>query len=272
MLFIVASPLGNLSDFSIRAISTLQSCDLILCEDTRHSLTLLKKHGIEKKLISYHQHNESKRTQEIVRELEEGRNIALLSDAGTPGISDPGHKLIAACYSAGVRVVPIPGPCAFIAALSASPLSTERFQFIGFLPKSLGALKKELQDALQYRGTTACYESPFRLVKTLDQLVLISPNAPVVVCRELTKFHEEIKYGTSLELLEYYKNKPPKGEIVLLIGHYLEETFSNEDPLKLVTRLEKSGLSRQEALKEAAKILKMTRKSLYQYIHSDKTC
>lgn len=256
MLYLVATPIGNLSDISQRAIETLNSCDYILCEDTRHSRHLLQKFSINKPLYSYHQHNECKRTEQTLDDLKNGKQIALISDAGTPAISDPGHWLVKACYEENIRVVPIPGACAAIAALSASPFPTDRFQFYGFLPKTYEQLKKALVSILEYPGTSVCYESPQRIVKTLAVLMEISPKAPACVCRELTKLHEEIRFSSASELHSYYDQHPPKGEIVLLIGHHSIEKSEEE-----------ASLSKQEALKEAAKLLGIPRKELYKLIN-----
>ncbi len=261
MLFIISTPIGNLADITYRAVATLQECDYILCEDTRHSGPLLTKYSINKPLYSYHQHNEASRTDQVLKDLLDGKRVALISDAGTPGISDPGHQIIVACHQADIPVVPIPGPSAVIAALSASPLPTDRFQFIGFLPKSQGALKQALQDALAYPGTTACYESPFRLSKTLKALCALTESAPVAVCRELTKVYEEIRWGSAKEVREHYEQHPPKGEIVLLIGHFeLKLEHAEED------------MSHQEALRILAKRLNMSRNELYALINKKSSC
>ncbi len=251
MLFIVSTPIGNLKDISQRAIEALQECDYILCEDTRHSLHLFQKLNIHKPLFSYHEHNESRRTESVVSDLSAGKNIGLVCDAGTPGISDPGRTLVKKCYELGIQVVPLPGPCAAIAALSASPLPTDRFEFLGFLPRGGTALKSALTDALNYPGTSVCYESPFRIVETLATLKELSPEAPVCVCRELTKIHEEFRYGSAEDVHLHYSTHPPKGEIVLLIGH--------SPPINE----EAAELSKQEALKSAAKLLGISRKELY---------
>lgn len=214
MLYLIATPIGNLSDITFRAISTMQECDYLLCEDTRRSRILLNHYKIEKPLKSYHQFNEAKRTGEILEDLKNGKKIGLLSDAGSPCIADPGYRLVVACRSEELDVIPIPGPCAIIAAITASGLDTERFQFIGFLPKKSGQLTRILTEALSYPGTTVCYESPFRTKKSLAILEKLDPTRKIVIARELTKKFEEIVQGTPTTL----KERTFKGEIVLLIS------------------------------------------------------
>jgi 16S rRNA (cytidine1402-2'-O)-methyltransferase len=218
VLYLISTPIGNLGDISFRAIEVLRSCDYILCEDTRRSLQLLNHYQIKKPLKSYHKFNEKRRSQEIIRDLKEGLAICLISDAGTPGISDPGEILIQHCHEEGVEMSVIPGACAAIAALTLSGFTTERFQFIGFLPKKKGALSRMLSEFLTYDGTSICYESPFRLLKTLQLLATLNQTAQVAVVREITKIHEECIRGTTEELFAHFTKKAPRGEIVLLIS------------------------------------------------------
>ncbi len=218
MLYLVATPIGNLGDITFRAVEVLKHCDVILCEDTRHSGKLLNHYEITTPRKSYHMFNEARREPEILERLRNGQDVALISDAGTPGISDPGQRLVRACAEAELPVTAIPGPCAAIQGLVASGLDSTQFQFLGFLPKKPGKLRKALQAALDYPGTSIVYESPHRLHKSLKALAELSPETPVVVARELTKKFEEYRRGTAPELLEHYLAKPPKGEIVLLIG------------------------------------------------------
>ncbi len=213
MLYLVASPIGNLGDLSFRAVEILGSVDAILCEDTRHSLKLLNHYKIKKPLHSYHKFNEAKKEQIILDLLSEGKELALLSDAGTPGISDPGQRLVAACQKQGLPVTLIPGPCALIQALVLSGFSTEPFQFLGFLPRRSGRLQRTLEEMLAYQGTSIAYESPHRLHKTLALLDKINPNCQIAVARELTKKFEEIRWGTPKEIGEV------KGECVLLLSN-----------------------------------------------------
>jgi len=218
MLYLIATPIGNLADFSYRAISVIQSCDYLLCEDTRRSRILLNHYALDKPLRSYHRFNEEKKKADILEDLRNGKTVGLLSDAGTPSIADPGLRLVMACREQKLPVIPIPGSCAAIVALVGSGLDTERFQFVGFLPKKRGELKKLLADALLYPGTTICYESPFRLKEALKVLEALDPERRVVIARELTKKFEEFIEGTPVFLRERWKEKPPKGEIVILIS------------------------------------------------------
>ena len=187
MLTLVATPIGNLEDFSFRAIESLKNCDYILCEDTRHSSILLNKHNIHKPTKSYHQFNESKSEKQILNDLKNGKNICLISDAGTPAIADPGAELVLKCIENKIEITYIPGPCALIMALVCSGLNTSRFQFLGFLPKKNQALKSTLSEILIYPGTTIFYESPNRILNFLEILEKIDPERNVTIGRELTK-------------------------------------------------------------------------------------
>lgn len=218
MLYLVATPIGNLEDITIRALNTLRSCDYILCEDTRHSGRLLKHFEISKPLRSYHKFNEAKSQEALVSDLKSGLNIALISDAGTPCISDPGCRLVTRCVTEGITVIPIPGPCAAIAALTASGMPTDPFAFYGFLPKKQGQLKKQLELIIESKMTAICYESPHRILKVLAAINELDPDTPVAIAREITKKFEQFLRGTAGSLLISCATKPPKGELVLLIG------------------------------------------------------
>ena len=220
-LYIVPTPLGNLADITRRAIETLTAVDAVACEDTRRTLGLLNHLGIAKPLWSYHAHSESRKERHIVQALSGGKNVALVCDAGTPGLSDPGTELIRQALEQGIRVVSLPGPCAAITALVASGLPTDRFFFIGFLPRRPSRAKRALEKALQLESTVVLYESPFRTVDTLEHVRDIAgPNVPVVVARELTKVFEEFIRGTVGDVLTQLQGKQIKGEIVILIdGH-----------------------------------------------------
>lgn len=218
MLHIISTPIGNLGDISKRALDTMMACDYILCEDTRHSRLLLKHFQIEKTLKSFHKFSEFAKEDSIINELLEGKIIGLISDAGTPGISDPGERLVRRCRSEGLPVSGVPGPCAAIFALTLAGFESERFQFVGFLPKKSGGLSRDLAEYLSYSGTTICYESPYRIIKVLREIHLQSPDRQLCVGRELTKKFEEVKIGTALELIEYYEKHTLKGEIVLIIS------------------------------------------------------
>ena len=218
MLYVVATPIGNLSDITLRALEVIKQSDLIAAEDTRHSGLLLKHFGIKKPFVSYHEHNEAARTAELVERLARGENIALITDAGMPGISDPGLRLIRECIKRELPFTIIPGPSAILTALLGSGFSTERFSFRGFVPVKRGRRERELQAAAERQETTIFFESPYRLVKTLQACANIMPDRQLCVARELTKKFEEFRRGTGAELLIHYQAHPPKGEIVLLIS------------------------------------------------------
>lgn len=217
LLYLVSSPIGNLGDFSLRAREVLAQSDYVLCEDTRTSRILLRHYEIDVPLKSLHAHNERRLTPSIVRDLEKGKVLALLSDAGTPTLSDPGAHLVATCCNQGIAVCPIPGPSACLAALVASGLNPSRFQFLGFLPKRPGKAKKMLRESLEYPGTTILYESPHRLLSTLEQIATLDPCRRIVVAREITKLYETFLRGSALELLETYRGQTVRGECVILI-------------------------------------------------------
>lgn len=270
MLYLIATPIGNLQDITLRAIETLKSCDYILCEDTRHSRPLLNHFHIDKPLKSFHKFNENLKEDTIIGDLKNGQIVALVSDAGTPGISDPGAKLVQRCISEGISVTAIPGACAAIVAISCSGFDTTRFQFYGFLPRKGGELKHTLQEILTYQGTTICYESPHRLKQVLKELSQLDPTRQIAVGRELTKKFEEIQRGTASELLEYWESHVLKGEVVLLISG--EQRAVSKDwelltPEEHVTLLEESyKLSRHDAIKMAAEIRGVPKRDIYNVI------
>lgn len=217
-LTIVPTPIGNLEDITLRALSTLKRVRLILAEDTRTTSILLAHFGIKCPLQSHHMHNEHKTLEVICRRIEECEDVALVSDAGTPAISDPGFLLVRECIRRGIEVECLPGPTAFVPALVASGLPCDRFAFEGFLPQKKGRQTK-LRELAEEERTTILYESPFRVVKTLTQLAEYKgEDCPAAACRELTKLHEEIVRGTLKELIEHFQQTPPKGEFVLIIG------------------------------------------------------
>jgi 16S rRNA (cytidine1402-2'-O)-methyltransferase len=218
MLYIVATPIGNLGDITLRALEVLKNVDLVAAEDTRHSGLLLKHYKIDKPLISYHEHNEAMRTAQLVERLANGEKIALVTDAGTPGLSDPGTRLVRACIERQLPFTVIPGPSSILAALIGSGFSTEKFLFGGFLPHKSGRRERELRAATHHKETTIFFESPHRLVKTLTAAVDILQDRQLCVARELTKKFEEFRRGTATELLVHYAAHPPKGEIVLMIS------------------------------------------------------
>ncbi|MFH1542692.1 MAG: 16S rRNA (cytidine(1402)-2'-O)-methyltransferase [bacterium] len=220
-LFVVATPIGNLEDITFRAVRILSEVDLIAAEDTRTTKNLLTRYEITTQLTSYHKFNIKGKTDHLINLLRSGQNIALVSDAGTPGISDPGYELIKAAIEQGIKVEPIPGPSAAITALSVSGLPTEEFTFIGFLPKKPGKRRKALKNFKDDERTVVIYESPYRLLKTLADILTVLGERRVVVGRELTKKFEEIVRGTPTELLNHFSEKAVKGEIVIIIGPVL---------------------------------------------------
>jgi 16S rRNA (cytidine1402-2'-O)-methyltransferase len=218
MLYVVATPIGNLGDITLRAIEALKSADVIAAEDTRHSGILLKRLGIKKPFISYHQHNEAARTTELVERLGRGENVALITDAGTPGLSDPGLRLIRECIKRELPFTIIPGPSSILTALLGSGFSTEKFCCCGFLPVKAGQRERQLRETAEREDTTIFFESPYRLTKTLAACIDIMPERHLCVARELTKKFEEFRRGAASELLAHYQAHPPKGEIVLVIS------------------------------------------------------
>ena len=218
MLYVVATPIGNLGDITLRAIDTLKSVDVVAAEDTRRSGMLLKHLGIKKLFISYHEHNEATRTTELVERLARGENVALITDAGTPALSDPGLRLIRECINREVPFTIIPGPSSILTALVGSGFSTHKFSFRGFLPVRSGKRERELRAAAESEATVIFFESPYRLTKTLAACVDIMPDRQLCVARELTKKFEEFRSGTANELLAHYQLHPPKGEVVLVIS------------------------------------------------------
>ena len=218
MLYVVATPIGNLGDITVRALEVLKSVDVIAAEDTRHSGMLLKHFEIKKPLVSYHEHNEAMRTAQLVDRLAADENVALITDAGTPALSDPGARLIRACIERGLPLTIIPGPSSILAALVGSGFSTERFYFGGFLPVKSGQRERELRATAERGETTIFFESPYRLTKTLAVCTGIMPDRQLCVARELTKKFEEFRHGLASELLAHYEAHPPKGEIVLVIS------------------------------------------------------
>src|SRR5437667_3751659 len=216
-LYLVATPIGNLEDITLRALRTLRECDVVAAEDTRHSGQLLKHFGISKPLLSYFQFNEAKRSEEILQHLARGEKVALITDAGTPGISDPGERVVKAALAGGYRVEAVPGACALVAALTASGLAADEFHFIGFLPHKSGQRRKQLERLKSIGGTLVLYESPYRIGKLLGELKEIFPERQVVLARELTKKFEEFLRGSPSELLAQLEKRTLKGEFVVLI-------------------------------------------------------
>jgi 16S rRNA (cytidine1402-2'-O)-methyltransferase len=214
-LLVCATPIGNLDDVTLRVLAALREVDIVACEDTRHTKVLLDRHGIAAKLVSFHEHNERARAEDLVARMRAGAVVALVSDAGMPLISDPGFQLVRACIEAELAVEVLPGPSAVMNALVASGLPVERWRFVGFLPRKRGQRERLLA---QNAETLVAFESPRRLVATLEMLALIDRERPVAVCRELTKLHEEVSRGRAAEMAERYRERSPKGEVVLVVG------------------------------------------------------
>ncbi|MCB1106898.1 MAG: 16S rRNA (cytidine(1402)-2'-O)-methyltransferase [Chlamydiia bacterium] len=262
MLYVVATPIGNLKDITFRAVEVLKEVDLILAEDTRTSGVLTKRYEIETQMLSYHKFNEREREEGVIRELKKGKKMALISDAGTPGICDPGASLIRRCRDEGIRVESIPGPSSLTAALSLFG-SEERFQFIGFLEKKG---KGQLIDAIFYEGITVCFETPHHLITTLEWMKEIAPDKKIFVARELTKLYEEILEGTAEELITHFQKKKVLGEYVVIFSGF-QNPFELE-PRKLIDELQdRFGVSSKEALIAAAKLLNRPKRELYDNLH-----
>lgn len=271
MLYLIPTPIGNLKDLTYRAVETLSACNLILCEDTRVSTTLLKHYKIDTPLKSYHQFNEAARENEIVNALKNGKKVSLITDAGTPAISDPGSRLVKRCRQEGLPVSALPGPCAATTALSGSGIFSEKFQFIGFLPKKTGQLHETIIDALLFPGTTVAYESPHRLIETLTAINTLNPQTQIAVCRELTKKFEEYQTGSVQSILEHYTNAAPKGEIVLLIEGNGEEVIRcSYSPTELISYFQDTfNLSSKDALKLAAEKTGLPKRELYKKLFTN---
>lgn len=267
-LYLVATPIGNLEDITLRAIRVLKQADLIACEDTRQTQKLLNHYGIKTATISYQEHNEASRAAGLVEKLAAGSRIAVVSDAGTPGISDPGFRLVSLAIQHGVPVVPIPGPAAFVAALVAGGLPVESFSFRGFLPAKSGARRRELEKLAQSGQTEIFYEAPHRICAALEDVVTVLGRARrIVVARELTKIHEEFLRGTAAQILEIARQRGEiKGEIVLLIAPPSEdervaERISIRDRVQQLMREEK--LDEKSALKKVAKERGLSKSEAY---------
>ena len=262
VLYIVSTPIGNLEDITMRALRVLRETDVIACEDTRHTRKLLDHYGIAKPAVSYHQHNEAARAAELVERLRNGETVALVSDAGTPLISDPGYRVVQAAIDAGIAVVPIPGASAILAALAASGLPTDSFRFCGFLPPKSSQRRKLLEHLRGEESTLIFYEAPHRIVETLEDIQALLGSRPVVVARELTKMHEEFLRGAAAGIREKVQSR---GEIVLLIGK--GEPIVDQTPIDdAVRRLEAKGVARMDAIKQIAKQRGLSKREVYRLV------
>ena len=266
ILYLVATPIGNLSDITYRAVETLKSVDLIAAEDTRQTLKLLNHFEISKPLISYYRHNEDIKSEKIIKELLNGKNIALVSDAGTPGISDPGEELVKNAIENNINIVPIPGACAFVNALIISGINTKEFVFYGFLPMNKKNRKEKLEEISKENKTVILYEAPHKIRNTLQDLYNTLGNIECAISRELTKIHEECTRGTLSELLEKYEQ--PKGEFVIILN--LNKKVSENENINLsIDELYnvylKQGLEKKEIIKKIAKDKNVAKNEIYQY-------
>lgn len=263
MLYLVATPIGNLKDITLRGLETLQKVHYILCEDTRRTQILLKHYNISKPLKSFHKFNEKKEENKIIEELKKEKDIALVSDAGTPGISDPGRDLIRRCQKEILPYTYIPGPSAPIGAFVLSGIS-DRFQYIGFLSKRVSERRKQLIDAYFYPGATICFESPVRVKNTLKEMEKIAPEIPVVLVREMTKIYEECIVALPSELLKH----DFKGEIVLVLQGFQEKIFIHKDPKEHVEQLQQMfHLTKKEAIILVAQLQEKSKKNIYKKVH-----
>jgi 16S rRNA (cytidine1402-2'-O)-methyltransferase len=261
-LAVCATPIGNLDDVTLRVLDELRAADVVLCEDTRHTRILLDRHDIQARLVSYHEHNEGKRTAELLPRLLSGERMALVSDAGMPGISDPGARLVGAALEAGVGVTVLPGPSAVEAALVASGLVGERYQFLGFLPRGRSGLAAVWQELRASPHAAVAFESPQRLPATLASLAEVEPDREVAVCRELTKVHEEVVRGRAGDVASRFA-QPPRGETTLVIGPGPGPTVDIAEAAAAVAELVREGLSRRRAAEIVARLTGAARNELY---------
>lgn len=271
----MATPIGNLQDISFRAVETLKTVDIIACEDTRHTGKLLKHLGIKQRLVSYHEHNEQSRADELGALLEQGKSIAVVSDAGTPGIADPSFRIVQKANEIGARVVPIPGAVAFVNALIVSGLPTDSVFFGGFLPSKKTERRKRLEEVREIPATLVFYETPHRIAKSLIDCMEILGGRKASVARELTKMHEEISSGTLEELTKKFSQDKPKGEIVLIIeredvSNLKSRGSENKSISERIAELEKDGVNYKQALKNAAREFGLSKPEAYRIIQTEK--
>jgi 16S rRNA (cytidine1402-2'-O)-methyltransferase len=268
-LYVVATPLGNLEDVTLRALRVLREVSLVACEDTRHTRRLLEAHGVTTPTTSYFEHNQRFKGAQILETLRSGRDVALVSDAGTPAISDPGERLVRDARAAGIAVVPVPGPSAATAALSVCGLATSRFLFVGFLPAKPGARRKALAALAGERPTLVFFESPVRVLDSLSDMIAAFGDREAFLCREATKLHEEYVRASLSSLRERLAARGAvKGEIVLVVAGAPEAAPTSEDPVALYRRLAASGLTRREAVKEAARRLGRPAREIYAIVQN----
>ena len=267
LLYLVATPIGNLEDITYRAVRLLGEADVIACEDTRQTRKLLDHYGIRKPTVSYHDHNEAERTEDLVARLLEGATVALVSDAGMPLVSDPGYRLVRAAIDAGVRVHPVPGASASLAALAASGLPTDAFYFGGFLPPKTGQRARALEALAEEEATLVFYETPHRILETLEAVEATLGARPVVVARELTKIHEEFLRGTAAEVrAQLAARDSVKGEITLLIGKATAPPHDDTPIDEAVEALLREGVPRMDAIKQVARRRGLSKREVYKSV------
>ena len=263
-LYLVATPIGNLEDITYRAVRVLKEADLIACEDTRHTRGLLDHYGIDRPTISYHEHNESGRAPDLIERLKGGQSIAMVSDAGTPLISDPGYRLVNQALAEGIVVVPIPGPSAILAALTASGLPTDAFHFGGFLPAKTSQRRKALEAVREFECSLVFYETPHRILEALEDVAAVLGERPIVLTRELTKLHEEFLRGTATAVLEILRERPSiKGEMTLVIGKPVIRDTSGVPIPDAVNALIQGGMPRMDAMKTVARERGLSKRDVY---------
>lgn len=273
-LYLVATPIGNLADITIRALDVLRAVDVIACEDTRHTRKLLAHYQISTKLVSYHEHNEDARAEELARKLTAGASVAVVSDAGTPGICDPGFKVVGRAIEAGANVIAIPGACAFVLAAVTSGIGTDAIYFGGFLPARSGERRRRLAEVADIPATLVFYETPHRIAASLTDCASVLGGRNAAAARELTKLHEETRRGTLNELAKYYAENAAKGEFVVVIeraGENQQNAASEPDQFAArVEEFEKEGLDRRAAMRKAAKEFGLARAEAYRLLQSQK--
>ena len=269
-LYLCATPIGNLEDMTYRAVRVLGEVPLIAAEDTRRTRQLLTHFGLSTRLVSYHEHNKEAKGPRLIAWLEEGNDLACVSDAGLPGVADPGARLAADAVAAGIRVVPLPGANAALSALIASGLDTERFSFVGFLPRTKEKRRERLSEISGREDTLIFYEAPHRLAETMKAILDALGDRPAAIARELTKKFEEFRRGRLSELLAWCGETPPRGEFVLVVGGAEEKTeavpVAPEDAVELVRTLAAGGMAKKEAIREAARRTGLSRRDVYQAV------
>jgi 16S rRNA (cytidine1402-2'-O)-methyltransferase len=262
-LVVCPTPIGNLEDVTLRVLRILSEADMVACEDTRHTRALLERHAIEARLVSYHEHNEGKRAPELLERVRQGALVALVSDAGTPLVSDPGFRLVRGCIEAGLPIEVLPGPSAVITALVVSGLATTRWCFAGFLPRGRRERERLLSSA---KDTLVAFESPNRVASTLELLAALEPGREVALCRELSKLHEEVRRGSARELAEQCRAAPPRGEIVLVVAGAAAAQASRREALEALERLIEAGARPRPAASAVAALTGVSANELYRAV------